>query len=157
MATGDVILKCSSCNQMYYMVSGHECPVPQETEFYANQEQSNDPFLTFDALRKANVKRCEASFHLIESWSPTDWACAMAGEVGEACNFIKKLRRLDDGKQLANIPKDRAEIIANISKELGDIVCYVDLLAARLGIDLAEAVADKFNEVSDRVKSDIKL
>ena len=113
--------------------------------------------LTFEAIRVANTTRCGQSFHPINSWSPTDWGCAMAGEVGEACNFLKKLRRLDDNKQLANIPTNRDEIIADIAKELADVVLYADLLAARLNIDLGKSVADKFNEVSDRVKSDVKI
>ena len=41
--------------------------------------------------------------------------------------------------------------------ELADVVCYLDLLAFRLGIDLGEAVRDKFNRVSERVGSDVKL
>jgi hypothetical protein len=68
----------------------------------------------------------------------TDWACALAGETGEACNLIKKLRRGD------------AIDTEDIGKELADVVIYADLLAARLGIDLGEAVVQKFNEVSDR-------
>ena len=101
--------------------------------------------MEFEKLREANVKRCEAVFHPLDSWSPTDWACALAGEVGEACNLIKKLRRGE--------PIDRLEI----GKELADAVIYLDLLAARLKIDLGEAVRQKFNEVSDRRGSDIKL
>ncbi len=113
--------------------------------------------LTFKQVRKANTTRCAKHFHSIDSWTPTDWACAMAGETGEACNFIKKLRRLDDAKQLANIPKDRKKLIESIGKELADTVLYADLLAARLGIDLGEVIAKKFNEVSGRVGSSIKL
>jgi len=94
--------------------------------------------LTFVALRAANKRRCEQEFHAIASWSATDWACAMAGECGEACNLIKKLRRGD------------AVEIEDIGRELADLVTYADLLAERLGIDLGEAVRDKFNEVSTR-------
>lgn len=105
--------------------------------------------LDFLQLSFANVERCEASFHAIDSWSPSDWAVA--------CNYVKKLRRLDDGKQLANIPADRARIIESIEYELADMVIYADLLASRLGINLGEAVRAKFNVVSDRVGSPIKL
>jgi NTP pyrophosphatase (non-canonical NTP hydrolase) len=38
-----------------------------------------------------------------------------------------------------------------IADELADVVTYLDLLAAVLGVDLGQAVADKFNEVSIRV------
>jgi NTP pyrophosphatase (non-canonical NTP hydrolase) len=101
--------------------------------------------LTFSELRLASVKRCEKSFHTVEDWSPTDWACAVAGEVGEACNLIKKLKRGEE------INPDE------IGKELADAVCYLDLLAHRLGLDLGKCVRDKFNEVSSRVDSDIFL
>jgi NTP pyrophosphatase (non-canonical NTP hydrolase) len=113
--------------------------------------------LTFNHLRTRNVIRCETAFHTLDSWSPCDWATAMAGECGEACNMVKKLRRLDDAKQLANIPTDREGIIRSIGDELADLVIYADLLAARLGIKLGKVVAEKFNAVSDRVGSTIKL
>jgi NTP pyrophosphatase (non-canonical NTP hydrolase) len=71
-------------------------------------------------------------------WSPTDWACAVAGECGEVCNEIKKLRRGKD------VPMDV------IGDELADTIIYADLLAARLGIDLSEAIVRKFNAVSKK-------
>ena len=107
--------------------------------------------LQFDQLRSANVTRCNNVFHSLESWTPTDWACAMAGEVGEACNAVKKLRRLDDGTNTAKDPQNKEDAIAAIAKELADTVIYADLLAARLGINLSDAVVQKFNEVSDRM------
>jgi len=35
--------------------------------------------------------------------------------------------------------------------ELADVLTYLDLLAATLGVDLGRAAAQKFNEVSERV------
>lgn len=101
--------------------------------------------LSFNELSFVNSKRCEASFHPIDQWSPTDWACALAGETGEACNLIKKLHRGEDIN------------IEEIGKELADVVIYADLLATRLGLNLGDCVKEKFNEVSDRVGSNIKL
>lgn len=101
--------------------------------------------LSFARLRAVNVRRCEAVFHDIDAWSPTDWACAMAGEAGEACNLIKKLRR---GESIDHVA---------IGYELADVVIYADLLAARLGLDLGEMVRQKFNIVSGRVGSAIRL
>lgn len=102
--------------------------------------------LTFEELTSANRKRCEASFHGVDEWGPTDWACAMAGEAGEACNLVKKQRRGDAGIE----PED-------IGKELADTVIYADLLASRLKLDLGSCVASKFNEVSRRVGSHVVL
>jgi NTP pyrophosphatase (non-canonical NTP hydrolase) len=124
--------------------------------------------LTFDALRAANVKRCESAFHPLAEWSPTDWACSLAGECGEACNEVKKLRRIAESPEAlaakTNTPNKYAEgdeqyaaRTEKVGHELADIVIYADLLAARLGINLADAVAAKFNTVSDRVGSPIKL
>ena len=92
--------------------------------------------LTFNQLRGTNIARCEEVFLPLDAWSPTDWACAMAGETGEACNLIKKLRRGENIKA------------REIGDELADIVIYADLLAARLGLDLGEAIRHKFNATS---------
>lgn len=110
--------------------------------------------LLFSTLRTVNVARCESTFDPLSAWSPTDWACAMAGETGEACNQVKKLRRLDN---VEDADAQRKAIIENIGKELADAVIYADLLAARLGIDLGAAVRATFNEVSERVGSSIRL
>lgn len=106
--------------------------------------------LDFNDLRTVNVRRCEAVFHPLNDWSPTDWATAMAGECGEACNLVKKLRRLDGGPNDAAVAEG-LELLGKIEKELADLVIYADLLAARLGINLASAVIEKFNEVSAKV------
>jgi NTP pyrophosphatase (non-canonical NTP hydrolase) len=106
--------------------------------------------LSFEKLREQNVRRCEDVFHPVDSWSPTDWATAMAGECGEACNNIKKLRRLDGADQELDTEHNRAKLIHDTANELADLVIYADLLAARLGIDLGYAVTKKFNEVSEK-------
>jgi len=101
--------------------------------------------VTFSQLRVANLGRCLEVFHPLEDWSPTDWATAVSGEVGEACNLIKKMRR---GEPVAPM---------EVASELADAVIYLDLLAARLGIDLGRAVAYKFNHVSDMRKSSFRI
>lgn len=101
--------------------------------------------LTFSELREVNVRRCREVFHTLEAWSLSDWGCALAGEVGEACNLIKKQRRGDDIDP---------ELIA---EEVADAVIYADLLLACMGKDLGEAVRAKFNKVSDRRNSGIRL
>lgn len=98
--------------------------------------------LSFADLRSGNLARCEDAFHPIRAWSPTDWMCAV---VGEAANLIKKGRR---GEPVA---------VAAIATEIADAVIYLDLLAARLGIDLGAAVTSKFNVVSLRRGSPVRL
>ena len=113
--------------------------------------------LTFAKLRVVNVARCEAVFHGLDRWSPTDWGCAMAGEAGEACNIIKKLRRLDDGPKPAYYEGEKTRLAEEAALELADVIIYCDLLAARLGYTLEEVVKTKFNVVSNRRGSHIKL
>lgn len=95
-------------------------------------------------LRQANLARVTFFNHTLEGWSPAMWACALAGEVGELCNLLKK--------QFRNKPGDSAEATNEaIADEIADIAIYLDLLAARLGIDVARAVEKKFNEKSREV------
>lgn len=108
-------------------------------------------------LRAANIKRCEEVFHPVNSWSPTDWATAFAGEAGETCNEVKKLRRLDGADHSEDTPERREELRHAIAMELADTVIYADLLAARLDIDLGNAIRKKFNEVSKKRGSMVSL
>ena len=66
----------------------------------------------------------------------------LAGEVGEACNIIKKLER-----DRLSIRGTRASL-QDLADELADVVICVDLIAMAVGIDLDEAVRKKFNETS---------
>ena len=102
--------------------------------------------LTFKRLREYNVKRCNEYIRLLDSWEPMIWGGCCAGELGEFLNLAKKIKRGDIG-----ITKE------DLAKELADTLVYLDLTAASLGIDLGQAVIDKFNEVSDRWNSPIKL
>lgn len=109
--------------------------------------------LTFADIRSVNVRRAEESFnHRLTDWTIAEWTNAMAGEVGEACNLAKKMIRGDypDMYALADAQRE-------LGKELADVVLYADLAAAFCGIDLGAAVRAKFNEVSRRRGSDIRL
>lgn len=111
--------------------------------------------LTFGELREANATRCKR-WHPSGAleWSISDWAVAMAGEAGEICNAVKKLNRIRDG--LANLNEaDRLldtqeKAVAAIGEEIADTLIYLDLLALRLGLDLAAEVVKKFNATSSR-------
>jgi len=113
--------------------------------------------MNLNELRIANVKRCEQVFHPLGAGTPAEWACAMAGEAGEACNVAKKIKRLETGTNTAKAPATLDECRRQMAKELADTVIYADLLAARLGINLGDAIRDKFNEVSERMKTDVRL
>jgi len=100
--------------------------------------------LTFKKLRQLNSKRSNEVFPVCTKWGVNEWAVALFGEVGEVCDAVKKYNR---GKNNVD----------DIAKELADTIFYADLLANHLGIDLEEAVKQKFNEVSDKMGSKIKM
>lgn len=112
--------------------------------------------LSFDGLRRANMSRTEDAFHAIDDWSPTDWATAMAGECGECCNVVKKMRRLQSHPNWQPGDAD-LDLTRMAGDELADLIIYADLLAARLGINLGECLVRKFNEVSVRIGSPVRL
>ncbi len=99
----------------------------------------------FDYFSETNLARNDESYGPLDNWSPTDWACAAAGEMGKACNLIKKLRR---GEDIST---------EDITNEIADAVIYLDLLCSRFGVRLSEAVQRKFNIVSERIGSEVKL
>lgn len=113
--------------------------------------------LTFSQLRNANVKRLPTYknkkgviCHLPDGsdWTPAQWYQAFQGECGEYASWRKQYERGDI---------DEDTFLREGGKELADMQTYLDILAFRLGIDLGEATRNKFNEVSDRVGSPIKL
>lgn len=69
----------------------------------------------------------------------------LAGETGEACNVIKKLERERHGW------RGERDTIEHLAEELADVIICVDLIAGRAGIDLSNAVRDKFNATSRKV------
>lgn len=81
-------------------------------------------------------------------WSDAQWLQAVVGELGEYANIKKKVERGD-------LTMEEAKPL--LAKELADTVTYLDLLAFRLGIDLGDAVMEKFNEVSTRIGCNIYI
>lgn len=69
----------------------------------------------------------------------------LAGEVGEACNVIKKLER-----ERLGIAGSR-DTLEHLAQELADVIICVDLVAMAAGIDMKEAVRSKFNATSEKV------
>lgn len=113
------------------------------------EQQEQEPSDFLHRLRQLNKERCEQNFkHSITSWNIMEWGCALAGEAGELCNVLKKIQRERDGIAGSRIDGDSTKAIAD---ELADVIIYGDLLAELCGIDIAEAVANKFNETSAKV------
>lgn len=105
---------------------------------------ANDNDAKFTNLREANIARQQ-------EWdgdNQIDLAYRgneLAGEVGEACNVIKKLERERRG-----IAGSR-DTVEHLAEELADIVICTDLVAMQAGIDLDAAVRGKFNATSEKV------
>lgn len=114
--------------------------------------------LTFHDFSRLNRQRCESADgfgHALNSWSRSDWITAVTGELGEMANVAKKLNRVRDG-----IPGNRetdSELSAALADELADTFIYLDLLAQSEGIDLAAAVASKFNRTSAKIGSTVTV
>lgn len=90
-------------------------------------------------LRATVAERLSATYDRCLDWTLGDWACAAAGEMGETCNKIKKIRRGD------SVP------VQDIAEEIADTIIYLDILAAKLNIDLEQAIREKFNRRSDEL------
>ncbi len=102
-----------------------------------------------------NLQRCEAKNgfnHPINSWSLSDWFTAMMGELGEAANVAKKLNRVRDGIK-GNKESEQA-LIDKLRKELGDTLCYLDLLATSRGFSIFDAAVEVFDAKSKEIGYD---
>lgn len=114
--------------------------------------------LTFNALRSANLARLpefrnkhgEPAHSQPDGsdWSPAQWLQAVTGELGEYANVRKKFERGDLTAE---------EFEQQAADELADVMCYLDILAFQLGIDLGTATMDKWNRISKRVGCNIRL
>ena len=111
--------------------------------------------ITFDQLREqshSRIRRWHPGFPGEEdplvAWSGGDWGNALAGETGEACNVVKKIRRLETSKRGRVSEEDVSLLVEKLADELADVVIYADCLSQLYGIDLGEAVKDKFNATS---------
>lgn len=123
--------------------------------------------LTFAALRAANCARLplfkNAKGEIVHNhdgsdWSLSQWTTAVLGELGELANLIKKIERKDFALDDTLTDPKTKEVMtyrAYVGKEAADVACYLDILSYRLGVDLGDAIREKFNEVSRRVKAPI--
>ncbi len=88
-------------------------------------------------------KRFEEIINMIENFGcnhPSYWGCALAGEVGEACNLIKKHER------------DGIDIKDELGEELGDVFIYTVLTAHYFGINLEKEIIKKIEIIKERRK-----
>lgn len=97
--------------------------------------------LTFNVLREANNSR-QREWPGNEQADTAFRAIELAGEAGEVCEAVKKFLRLKRGIKGSTATRE------DIASEMGDLLVSLDLLAVDLGINLGEAVREKFNATS---------
>lgn len=129
--------------------------------------------LSFQELRETNRRRAAEWHGDANPWRTSDWSNAMMGEVGElaealddvlqalwlmnklsaraghVADTVKKLHRIDTGV-VGSVDPGLDALKAKVADEIGDVACYLDLLADHLGIRLDVAIVEKFNKISDR-------
>lgn len=105
---------------------------------------------TLTDLRRANALR-QAEWCPDQAPDLSFRGNELAGEVGEACNVIKKLERERQGWA-----GSRATA-AQLAEELADVVICADLVALAAGVDLYGAVQAKFDATSIRIGLSTRL
>lgn len=112
--------------------------------------QLEPPVSGLTALRLANEIR-------EKEWDPNSAITLayrgneLAGEVGEACNIIKKIER-----ERIGIRGTRASL-KELAEELADVIICADLVAMHEGINLEEAVINKFNNTSEKYNLETRM
>lgn len=110
--------------------------------------------LTLQELIAKSTARANRWHHGdLNEWSALEWAGAMAGEAGEACNAAKKLKRLEDGiasinlegRNLANVNHAKQ----TVGREVADTILYAVLVAVRCEVDLEQVLIEVFNKKSE--------
>lgn len=119
--------------------------------------------LTIDGLNQANLSRVKG-WHGEEglgTWSALEWAGAMAGEAGEACNAAKKLKRIEDS--MMNINESARSLLtledANlaVAREVADTIIYGLLLIVKVGHDPEHIIREVFNQKSEEYGFDERV
>ena len=106
--------------------------------------------LTFQKFSALNHARCRDGFkHNLDGWSASDWMVATMGELGEAANVLKKLKRARDGIKGNTATADALR--QQLANELADTFIYLDLMTQALGIDLESAVVRTFDAKSKQI------
>lgn len=68
-------------------------------------------------------------------------ALGLAGEAGELANKVKKIMRGDH---------NRAELVAGIRGEMGDVLWYLAALAEDIGVDLGDIARENLEKIQSR-------
>lgn len=103
--------------------------------------QTDSDFTTLREANRARQAEWDSGNQLTLAYRGNE----MAGEVGEACNVIKKLERERMGI------RGSRDTVAHLMEELADVVICAHLCAMGVDGDLDMAVRDKFNATSEKM------
>lgn len=102
--------------------------------------------MTFDDYQKAALVTAVNTYEpLMEK---TIWAMGVAGEAGEVVEKWKKIVAYKDG----NISD---EDLAELAKELGDVVWYIAVFAHTLGLSFDDVMQRNLKKLADRQQRDV--
>lgn len=97
--------------------------------------------MTFDEYQKQALKT--ALTHPDKLMDKTIWAMGVAGEAGEVVEKWKKIVAYKEGKV-------SADDLAELAKELGDVVWYIAVLANSLGLSFEEIMKNNLQKLASR-------
>jgi NTP pyrophosphatase (non-canonical NTP hydrolase) len=99
--------------------------------------------MTFDEYQKQALTTAKNNYDpLMEK---TIWAMGVAGEAGEVVEKWKKIVAYKDGKI-------SDEDLADLAKELGDVVWYIAVMAHSLGLSFEDIMQRNVTKLQDRQK-----
>ena len=111
------------------------------------------PLLTLLVIQRINEGRARRWHNgNLHEWNPLEWAGAMAGEAGEACNAAKKLRRMVLGisnHDTRDADPNTERYKAQVAKEVADTIIYGLILMSVVDADAEETIRAVFNAKSE--------
>jgi NTP pyrophosphatase (non-canonical NTP hydrolase) len=105
--------------------------------------------MTFDEYQQKALTTAYTNPDYIDTlMDKTIWAMGVAGEAGEVVEKWKKIVAYKAGKITP-------EELQELSKELGDVVWYVAVMAHSLGLSFDDVMKQNVQKLADRKKRDV--
>jgi hypothetical protein len=109
-------------------------------------------------FQNKNEERCVTGFdHKLSDWSFMEWGAATSGEIGEACNKAKKLKRIEQSIKGNKAGETKFNLKDDMAKEIVDGIIYSFLWLSAAGYNAEDVIREVFNSKSDEIGSDIKI
>lgn len=103
--------------------------------------------MTFDEYQKQALTTAYTSDKNKDLMAKTIWAMGVAGEAGEVVEKWKKIVAYKDG-----VVSD--EDLAELGKELGDVVWYIAVMADSLGLSFDDIMEKNLAKLKSRQQRD---